>query len=139
MALPILIDTSALLASATPRETHFAAASAAIRALQPEALAVPVTILTETLSLIRVRYGLEYQRRLWDGVRASGIKVLYVDSTLLDRARDIDERYADAGFGFADCTLLAACEEHRIARILSFDRRLAAYRPSFAPGLEVLP
>jgi predicted nucleic acid-binding protein len=137
--LPILIDTSVLLASATPRETHHLAAAAAIRAAQPEALGIPLTILTETLSLIRVRYGLGYQRRLWDGVRVSGIDILYTDEPLLEHARDIDERYADAGFGFVDCTLLAACEEHRIARVLSFDRRLAAYRPTFAPGLEVLP
>jgi predicted nucleic acid-binding protein len=128
--LPILIDTSVLLASATPKETHHAAAAAAIRAAQPEVLAVPLTILTETLSLIRVRYGLEYQRRLWDGVRVSGVEILYSDESQLDRARDIDERYADVGFSFADCTL---------ARILSFDRRLVAYRPTFAPGLEVLP
>ena len=139
MALPILIDTSVLVASATPREMRHTAAAAAIREIQSEAMAVPLTILSETLGLIRARYGLEYQRRLWDAVRSSGIEILYADAALLDRAREIDERYADAGFGFADCTLLAACEELRTARILTFDRRLAAYRPSFATALEVLP
>ena len=137
--MPILIDTSVLIASAMPRETHHSAAAQAIREARPDELAIPVTVLTETLSLVRARYGLEYQRRLWDGVRASGIGVLPVDAALLERARAIDERYADAGFGFVDCTLLAACEEQRIARVLSFDRRLATYRPSFAPGLELLP
>ena len=67
------------------------------------------------------------------------IEVAAADEALLGRAREIDVAYADAGFGFADCTLLASCEALRCARVLSFDRRLVMYRPSFATTLEVLP
>jgi predicted nucleic acid-binding protein len=137
--LPILADTSVLVAAATPRESRHREAADALLRIGSEGVAVPITILTETLCFVGTRYGLVHQRRLWDGLRASGIEVVPVGLETLERARAIDELYADAGFGFADCTLLAACEELRTARILSFDRRLAAYRPSFAPGLEVLP
>ncbi|MDH4140186.1 MAG: PIN domain-containing protein [Coriobacteriia bacterium] len=137
--MPILTDTSVLVAAATPRETRHRDAIDALDRLASEQLAVPVTILTETLGFVRTRYGISYQRRLWDGLKESGIEVVGVDDALLDMAREIDERYADVGFGFADCTLLAACEVLRDARVLSFDRRLATYRPSFAPALEVLP
>lgn len=137
--MPILTDTSVLLAASSPRESRYADAATALRSLVEEGLAVPVTILTETLALARNRYGLEHQRRLWDGLMASGIEVVSIGPATLERARQIESKYADVGFGFADCTLLATCEELRTARVLSFDRRLAAYKPSFAPALEVLP
>jgi predicted nucleic acid-binding protein len=137
--LPILTDTSFFIALARPREENHLAAVAALRAVGNADLAMPVTLLSETMGLVLSRWGVARQRRLWDAFSASGIDVLPVDAGILVLAREIDERYADAGFGFADCTLLAACEELRTARVLSFDRRLAAYRPTFAAGLELLP
>lgn len=136
--MPILLDTSVLLAAAVQRESRHSDAAEAMRRLD-DGLVVPITILTETLCFVGTRYGLTYQRRLWDGVSTSGIEVVQVGPEALGRVRQIESKYADAGFGFADCTLLAVCEEMRTARILSFDRRLAAYKPSFAPSLEVLP
>jgi len=76
---------------------------------------------------------------LWASLRASQFEVFAADTDLLDEARRIDERYADVGYGFVDFTLLASCEILKTARVLSFDRRLAAYRPSFASALEVMP
>jgi predicted nucleic acid-binding protein len=137
--LPILLDTSFLIAAARPREDNHPPAIRAFRDWSGTGFATPVTLLAESMGLVGSRWGVAQQRLFWDRFRASGIEVLYADAALLDRAREIEEHYAHAGFGFADCTLLAACEEHRIARILSFDRRLAIYRPTFAPGLEVLP
>lgn len=135
----VLIDTSVLVAAARPRERLHEAAAEALRALQDEPLGVPVSILAETMSLLGARAGLEHQRRFWNGFMHAGIELVGVDFDLLEIAREIDERYEDVGFGFADCTLLAACERLRCARVLSFDRRLAVYRPTFAPALDVLP
>lgn len=69
----------------------------------------------------------------------SGIAILGTDAGLVSSACAIDRAYADAGFGFADCVLLATCERERTARIMSFDRRLALYKPSFAGSLELIP
>lgn len=91
------------------------------------------------MSFIRARFGLDQQRRFWDGFANSGIVVVPVDSELIALARDIDARYGDAGFGFADCTLLAACEQVGSATVLSLDQRLRSYRPTFANSLELLP
>lgn len=135
----ILIDTSVLVAAARPRERLHGEAADALRRAQASRLGVPVSILSEAMSLLAARSGIESQRRFWDGFMHSGIEVIGVDIELLESAREIDERYRDAGFGFADCTLLAACERLKCARVLSFDRRLAAYRPSFATSLELLP
>lgn len=139
MVLPILTDTSFLFAAAHPRDGGHAAAVRALQAAQSDELAMPVTILAEMLGLVGSRLGVIRQRQVWDDLRASGIDVIGVDAAILERARRIDEQYAEVGFGFADCTLLATCEELRTARVLSFDRRLAVYKPSFAPALEVLP
>ncbi len=136
--MPILVDSSFFIAAARPMETHHDAAVTALRELDDE-LAMPSTILAESMGLVLSRWGVDAQRRLWDMFRASGIEVVAVGAEVLEVARGIGERYADAGFGFADCTLLAVCEELRTARILSLDRRLTAYRPSFAPALEVVP
>lgn len=137
--MSILIDTSVLLAAAVQRESRHETAAESLRAHAGDGLVVPLTILTEMLCFARSRYGVDQQRRMWDGLKTAGITVVPVDLSTLSLARDIDTRYSDVGFGFADCTLLATCEALRTARVLSFDRRLAVYRPSFAPSLEVLP
>jgi predicted nucleic acid-binding protein len=137
--LPTLIDSSVLYASTTTSETRHEEAAAAVRAASNDRLLLPVTILAETMSLVGSRRGLHHQRRLLDGVLASGIEIVPAESTLVIRAREIDCEYEDAGLGFADCMLLATCEHERIERILTFDCMLAVFRPSFAASLQLLP
>lgn len=139
MAVLTLVDTSVLVAASVSRETMHAQAAQAIRDAGSGTLGIPVSILAETMSFVRARYGSHHQRTLWDAIAGSGMEVLPADCDLVVAARRIDSGYSDAEFGFADCMLLATCERERAARVLSFDRRLAAYRPSFAPALEVLP
>jgi len=138
-AVRTLVDSSVLIAAARAGETHHARAVAGLETRAAGGLGVPVTILAETMSFIGARLGVDQQRRFWDGFMVSGIEIVAVDADLLGTAREIDRRYADAGFGFADCTLLAACERERVSCVLSFDARLAAFRPSFAPALELQP
>jgi predicted nucleic acid-binding protein len=137
--LPTLVDSSVFIAAARPRETHHHAAAQALAAHSPGGLATPVTILAETMSFIRARFGIEQQRIFWDGFANSGIEVVPVDAELIALARDIDTRYRDVALGFADCTLLAACERVGSATVLSLDQRLRSYRPTFAASLELLP
>ena len=137
--MPILTDSSFLIAAARQKERFHGEAVSSLAGLSGDHMAMPITLLSESMGLVLSRWGVHVQRQVWDMFRASGIEVVPVGFETLEIARQIEERYADTGFGFADCTLLAVCEELRIARVLSFDRRLAVYRPSFAPGLEVLP
>lgn len=135
----MLIDTSVLIATMNADEARHAECVAALAASATERALLPTTILAEAMSLARQRYGLTAQRRLWAGLLSSAIETVAVDSAALARARSIDEQYADVGFGFADATLLACVEELRVARVLSLDRRLACYRPTFAETLQVIP
>ncbi len=134
-----LVDSSVLIAAARPRESLHATAADALQSHAAGGIGVPATILGETMSFLGARVGINAQRSFWDAFMRSGIEIVQADAELLEIAREIDRRYADAGFGFADCTLLAACERERCACILSFDSRLASYRPTFAAAIELLP
>jgi predicted nucleic acid-binding protein len=134
-----LADTSFLVALARQRETNHQAALEGLQRYGARDLSVPITVLSETMSLIGARWGRDAQRAYWRGVESSDIRILPVDPAAIAEAMRIDESYRDCGFGFVDATLLATCEALKDARILSFDRRLGAFRPSFAPALEVLP
>ncbi|MDZ4168779.1 MAG: PIN domain-containing protein [Coriobacteriia bacterium] len=135
----ILTDTSFLIAAARQNESNHSRARAALVAHARDGLAVPAAILAETMGLLKSHWGLHVQRHFWDSLEASGITILGTDADLIANAHAIDLAYADAGFGFADCTLLATCEREGTARIMSFDRRLAAYKPTFAGSLELIP
>ena len=137
--MPILADTSVLVAAAVERESRHGQAREAIESHGTDGVIIPLSILTETLGFVLFRYGPARQRAVWSALMDADFEILPVDAPVLKAARDIDQRYEGTAYGFVDCTLLAACEELRIARILSFDARLASYRPSFAPALELLP
>lgn len=132
-----LVDSSVLIAAANPSDANHHAAVTALHAERD--LATPVTILAETMSFIRARLGGAKQRAFWAGFSRSGIEIVEVGADVLALAREIDSRYADADFGFADSALLATCESLKCARILTFDARLGLYRPGFASALELLP
>ena len=66
--MPTLIDTSALVAAMSVSETHHVRTAEALKRLAPDGLLIPATILGETMSFARARFGLDAQRRLWDGL-----------------------------------------------------------------------
>lgn len=91
------------------------------------------------MAFLIARLGIEQQRRFWDAFMVSGIEVVAVDAAVLGEAREIDRAYADASFGFADCTLLAACETIKAGTLLTLDSRLGLYRPRYASGITIEP
>lgn len=137
--MPVVLDSSVLIAAARSSETHHLAAAGALAAQESSGLVLPLTVLTETLAFHRRRWGVDIERAVWDRIAASNVTLFEIDSGVLRRARAIDNEYSDVGFGFVDATILACCEELRSTTVLSLDRRLSCYRPSFASALEVLP
>ena len=133
-----LVDTSVLYAAARPSEHAHQSATQALARYSGN-LVVPETVLSELMSLVRVRAGVHAQRAFWDAFMKSGIQVISADSELLEAARRIDSTYEDAGFGFVDCVLLAMCEREQCSRLLTLDRTLSLYRPTSAKVLEIIP
>lgn len=135
----IMVDTGALVGVAVPQDGYHRNARAAAVALAGQSHVSPVTIVAEAAGFIRWRYGLHHERMFWDWAAEGSLDLLSVDMDLIRDARTIDRQYSDLGLGFADAILLAACERERCARIFTFDKRLAAFKPSFAPALELIP
>lgn len=133
-----LVDTSVLYAAARPSEDAYQRAVQALARYSGK-LMIPETVLSELMSLVRVRAGVHAQRAYWDRFMKSGIQVVPVDAELLEIARRIDRTYEDAELGFVDCVLLATCEREQCSRLLTLDRALALYRPTFAQALEIIP
>lgn len=133
-----LVDTSVLYAAARPGEDAHECATQAL-AEHAGTLLIPEVVLSELMSLVRVRAGVHAQRAYWDGFMKSGIQIVAAEAELLQAARRIDRMYEDAGFGFVDCVLLATCEREQCARLLTLDSRLSVYRPTFTQVLDILP
>lgn len=135
----LLIDSGVLIGAAMPHDERHRDAESLLKAHARWHMGVPISVLSESMGFILRRAGGHRQRVFWDAFMRSGIELVPVDEDLIRHAREIDHAYADAGLCFADCTLLAACESLRCDTVLSFDRRLALYKPSFAKALTVLP
>ena len=67
----MIADTSFLVALGQSDETGHASAVGAMKALTG-ALLVPSTVMTETLGLVRVRWGCHVQRRYWGILKEIG-------------------------------------------------------------------
>ncbi len=87
-------------------------------------------VLDETLTLIRVRLGLDAAETWWERVESSP-RVLWewIDPQRAERARGWFFRWRDKPFSFTDCTSFAVMKEMRIRQSLTSDDhfRLAGF------------
>ncbi len=91
-------------------------------------------VLDETLTLLRVRLGLDATERWWNLVEGSARLVWeWIDSVRADRARQWFFRWRDKQFSFTDCTSFVVMKERRLAVALTSDRH---FRQA---GFRVLP
>ena len=137
----ILVDTGALYALTDRADVHHADAARFYRSVAGrEHLALTLPVLTEAYLLLEARLGSAAARRVWDAVNGGAFEVVDLTRRDLVLAREIEERYADAGLGFVDATCLALCERLSLRRVFTYDRKhFGLYRPSFCPALELLP
>ena len=116
----VVLDTSAIVAITDSRDRFHLDAK---RALEDQATpsVIPAGILAEIDHMLMIRVG----RHAMVGV----LDALLDGSLLLDcgdvdppRIRELMERYADLGLGFADAAVIA-CAERNGGAVLTFDRR----------------
>ncbi len=87
-------------------------------------------VLSETLTLIRVRLGIQTAKRWWEEISASPrIRWECIDPPRAERARTWFFRWTDKEFSFTDCTSFAVMKELRLKTALATDRhfRLAGF------------
>lgn len=91
-------------------------------------------IIDETLTLIRLRLGLEAAEKWWHSIAASKrVQRELIDEERAERARGIFFRYRDKDFSFTDCTSFAVMREMRLRQALTTDTH---FRQA---GFQMLP
>jgi predicted nucleic acid-binding protein len=85
-------------------------------------LVVLDVVLAETDYLLRRRVGAASARALLDAVAGGAHTPAFLSPGLLQRAAELDARYADLGLGLVDASIMAYAERHELP-ILSFDFR----------------
>ncbi len=79
-------------------------------------------VLDETLTLVRMRLGLDAAARWWDGVEASArLRWEPIDADRLERSRRWFFRWSDKRFSFTDCTSFVVMRELRLTKALTTD------------------
>jgi predicted nucleic acid-binding protein len=80
-------------------------------------------VLDETLTLLRMRLGLDAAERWWNQIEGSTRLVWEnIDSTRAEKARRWFFRWRDKAFSFTDCTSFVVMKERRLKTAFTSDR-----------------
>lgn len=91
-------------------------------------------VMDETLTLIRMRLGLDAAERWWEQVEGSPrVYWEWIDAARSEKARHWFFRWRDKDFSFTDCSSFVVMKERRIRAALTNDRHFAQ------AGFEVHP
>lgn len=137
--MPVLLDSSAMLALADRDDSAHAHVAAAIATVD-EPLLVPLTILPELDYLVSARLGAGAARTLIQSLVAGEVLVDHLVPADLARATELMLTYRDARLGFVDSTLIALAERLHVTRLMTLDRRhFSMVRPRHCTHFELLP
>jgi predicted nucleic acid-binding protein len=115
----VLADTGPLVAAANTRdEAHPLAASLVTQLGRDLVVLDPVVV--ETDHLLRARVDPDTARSFLRSLVIGEHTVAFLTPALLERATEIDARYADLDLGVADASIMAYAERHTVP-ILTFD------------------
>jgi uncharacterized protein len=91
-------------------------------------------VMDETLTLIRVRLGIDAAERWWEQVEGSP-RVLWewIDAERAEKARAWFFRWRDKAFSFTDCTSFVVMKERRLRSAFTSDRHF------IMAGFEAVP
>jgi predicted nucleic acid-binding protein len=123
MARPvkILVDTAPIVAAVHTNDSAHAMARTAMRTLRRTAV-IPSPVLVEADYLIRSRVGAVAARAFLQAVTAGAHEVAYMTAGLMQRAVELDSKYADLNLGFVDTSVMAIAERREMP-IFTFDFR----------------
>ena len=97
-------------------------------------------ILDETLTLIRIRLGIEAAERWWRQVDGSPrLRREWIDTHRFERGRDLFFQYRDKEFSFTDCTSFVIMRELRLTHAITTDRHFRQMGFQILPGAQRRP
>src|SRR5437660_11654502 len=99
-----------------------------------QALVTTDFVVDETLTLIRLRLGVDAAGRWWKQIDASlRLRWERIDSDRFEKARQLFFQYRDKDFSFTDCASFAVMRELRLTHALTTDRHFRQM------GFQVVP
>lgn len=132
----LFVDTAGWLMLADRADPdHEAARSARDGRLRAGGILVSTDyVVDETLTLLRVRLGLDAAEEWWRRVESSD-RILWerIDDLRAEKARAWFFRWRDKTFSFTDCTSFVVMRERRIRTALTSDRRFRQARLAILP------
>jgi predicted nucleic acid-binding protein len=81
-----------------------------------------------------IRDALEFRDALVAADRSARLRIAWVDRSLMARAWEVLERYADVPFSFTDATTVAVARSRRIRTVFTFDDDFGAAGLAVEPG-----
>ncbi len=133
----VFVDTAGWVACADGADpAHEAARVARDEVLRRgQVLLTTDYVVDETLTLLRVRLGLDAAEAWWRQVDGSPrVHWEWVGPERAERARDAFFRHRDKKWSFTDCTSLVVMRECRLRVVLTTDRHFAQMGFSLLPG-----
>lgn len=83
-------------------------------------------VMDETLTLLRMRLGIDEAEQWWDQVSTSSRLVWeWIDTARAEKARAWFFRWRDKSFSFTDCTSFVVMKERRLKQVLTSDGHFA--------------
>jgi predicted nucleic acid-binding protein len=125
---PLFVDTAGWVACADEADPAHSSTMAARDGWLEAGGALVTTdyVADETLTLLRLRLGLDAAEAWWRQVDASQrLEWEYVDLARADKARGLFFRYRDKDFSFTDCTSFVVMQELKLREVLTTDRHFA--------------
>ena len=89
----------------------------------------------ETLTLLRIRLGIDAAERWWEQVDSSSrVRWEYISPARAEKARGLFFRYRDKEFSFTDCTSFILMRELKVREALTTDRHFHQAGFGVRPG-----
>ncbi len=127
--MTILVDTSAFYALADDTDRGARLARDFFRDhLESAEFVTSDAVLFESWTLIRNKLGWDAAGRFLDGVKRSGMRLLFVEASDLEAAGRILADYADQELSLTDALSFALMERRGIANAFAFDKDFLLYR-----------
>lgn len=127
--MTFFIDTGGFYALADDSDRNAPAAREFFRKrLESDQFATSDAVLLESWTLIRNKLGWQAARRFLEGLRASGIALVFIEPADLEAARRIQDDYADQELSLTDALSFAVMERQGIGSVFSFDKDFLLYR-----------
>ena len=125
----IFVDTSAWYALEVEDDVNHAEARGFLGKVAASGYGISITtdyVIDETLTLLRMRRGLEAASKFVDKVRGSkSVKIFWVGEELFDKAVILFRSSSDRSWSFTDCTSFALMRELQMSDAYAFDKHFS--------------